>query len=82
MHEITIEDILKLLKNSKNKIEGQRITKKWFIRRKLLKEYEFLEKHNIKDTKSLYMFVNNESDKCECGSEKRFISYAKGFKKY
>ena len=77
-----ITHILNLIKNKKNKLEGQRINKKWFINRGLLDEWNFLEEHNIKDAKSLYMFVNNESDKCKCGSEKRFISFKDGFKEY
>jgi len=74
-----IDKIIKLLTNKKNKIEGQRISEKWFLPRKLLDEWSFLKENNISDTKTLYMYVNNESDKCECGNERRFKSFKDGF---
>jgi len=65
-----------------NRLEIQRFNEKWFISRELYKEWEYLKSHNIVDIKSLYMFENNETDKCECSKERRFISYSSGFKKY
>ena len=77
-----INKILKLIYNKKNRIEGQRIKEKWFLSRNYTKEWKFLKENNIFDVKSLYMYVNNVTDKCECGNEKRFVSYYDGFKKY
>ena len=80
-----IEKILKILTNKKGRIEGQRISKKYFEKRKLYKELEFLQKNNIKCTQDLYNFVYNTTDKCSienCNSKRRFISFKDGYKDY
>jgi len=79
---MTIEKILPILINSKKRLEGQRLKEKWFLKRGYTEEYNFLKNKNITDTKSLYMYITGETDRCECGSLRRFISYKDGFKQH
>jgi hypothetical protein len=67
------------LKNKNNKLEGQRLKESWFLKNKI-DEYQFFLENNLFNSKLLYMFINNVTDKCECGSEKRFIGFNDGFK--
>lgn len=72
----------KNLKNKNGKIEGQRINKGWFKKHKFGNEYEVFQKNSIIDSKTLYLFLTKESDKCSCGKEKRFVGFRDGFKEY
>lgn len=69
------------LKNKNNKLEGQRLKESWFLKN-AKDRYEFFKENNLFNSKSLYMFLNNCTDKCECGIEKRFIGFNEGFKEY
>ena len=74
-----INNIINILTNSRNKIEGQRLKEQWFLKRGYSKEWAFLTQHNINSCSTLYQFINNITDKCECGNTKRFKSFAAGF---
>jgi len=74
-----INGILKILTNTKNQIEGQRIKEKYFLSRGYLGEWEYCISNNIYSTESLYCFVNNSSPLCECGEKRRFVSFTSGF---
>lgn len=77
-----LELFIDKLKNENGKLEGQRLNAKWFLKHSFVEESKYFEDNNLFNSKKLYMFINNETDKCECGSPRRFIGYRDGFKKY
>ena len=70
------------LYNSKGKLEGQRISEKWMLKRGFVEELDFFIANNIKNSKDLYIYLNKDDGICECGKEKRFVGYTAGFKEY
>lgn len=70
------------LKNENGKLEGQRLNAKWFIKHNFVDELKYFEDNDLLNSKNLYMFINNETDKCECGATRKFVGYKDGFKKY
>lgn len=71
-----------ILLNTDGKIEGQRIDRSYFDNRGLLEAYLLLEKYGITSAEGLYRYETNDSGLCECGNNKRFISYNEGYKQY
>ena len=75
--------VKKYLYNSRNCLEGQRLSEKWFVSRGFHSEFQYFKDNNILNSKNLYTFLNpNETNICECGSEKRFTGFSSGFKDY
>ena len=78
-----IEFIDKNLKNKNNKLEGQRLNEKWFIKHDFAVELQYFIKNDILNSKKLYLHINKDkTNLCECGSEKKFIGFSAGFKEY
>lgn len=70
------------LKNVNGKFDGQRLSEKWLLSNGYVKEYDFLLKNDLLNTKSLYMYLYEESDKCRCGQPRRFVGFRDGFKEF
>ena len=70
------------LKNKNSKLEGQRLTEKYFLKNGFVQELNFFKEKDILNSKNLYKFINNCSSKCECSNEKRFKGFRDGFTEY
>lgn len=77
------EIITKHLINAKGRIEGQRITEKFFNKNNL--DFNILEKYKIKNSQNLYDLITKETSKCsfnDCNNERRWIGMRDGYKLY
>lgn len=70
------------LMNNSGKIEGQRLSEKWFAKRGISEVFSYLQELGISNSKDMFDFENPGECTCECGSSKRFIGYRDGYKEY
>ena len=80
-----LNKFVEVLYNNSGKLEGQRINEKWFIKHGYISEWQYFVENKIVDSKTLYMFINNVSEKCStynCNNARRFIGFRDGFKQY
>jgi len=71
--------------NRNGKIEGQRLNPKWLFNHGYIKESEFFKANNIRNSQTLYNYLNETTGLCEydnCLEQKRFVNYATGYKQY
>jgi len=82
---MNIQEIINILTNKSGRLEFQWFNEDFFKEHDLLDDYNELVKAGVKDACTLYMFINNVSDKCStegCSRKRRFVSFKEGFKKY
>lgn len=79
LYEIITNNLI----NVKGRIEGQRITEKYFKKHNL--DFSFFEKNKIKSAQALYNFITKETSKCsfnDCDNERRWVGMRVGYKPY
>lgn len=80
MKDVILKFLNNNLLNKNGKLEAQRLKEKWFIKNNFDKEWELFK--NFNTSKDLYMYLNDETQYCECGNEKRFVGFTQEFKEY
>lgn len=77
-----IRNVLSVVLKKDGSPEPQRMKRSWLEKRGHTEIADFLESNHIHSARDLYSYIYDDFGECECGNDKRFVSFKEGFKEY